>query len=476
MKKRNNFLLLIFIILIIILLMIISFIILYNYKERNTKIEDNVTYTCPSNKYCIYNYEDNTYYVLNDYYDKEYDIEYSTKIDLEYNNKYCETYTNEEFKVLSYLEYTQYCENNNIEQKYYDENKKYIVFSYSTSNDITVKLSDVEYDNGTVRLYLWDMVSSSKIGVLLCDYGQEINTYNIIIPTDEEVNDYEVIPLLTKIQYNKVVGNYPMEGYKYTRDGNIKLVKNMHITMEDDKLTNVINNMLDTIAKQHTINIKTTTEYETTLNSSLDLISSVFKIQSGTEAIHYFAYTDDVAVSYYGYEDYYSYDYYASSRENMIYAIFSNFGNNSFWNSDNYNITLSEQGDHYIIDTIAIDNSTKYYIDKRTYLLEKTEVLEQYITDSLSEDTDEGDYLINRINEFSYNTDIVTIPLYVYNTDDMVTVDKPILYLYPTEDIDIDITLGNSNLLNSVKRLLNLDSSTRSLFKSSTSASLAPLV
>jgi len=115
--------------------------------------------------------------------------------------------------VLSFSEYASYCEKFNLEQRYTDEGKKYIVFSDAFDSTLSVKarVADVVYDGREAIVYVWARAEG---------YTAACPAYCVIVPTErnvktvrreqaylpedmepEEEYDYEVIPVEKPIIY-----------------------------------------------------------------------------------------------------------------------------------------------------------------------------------------------------------------------------------------------------------------------------------
>ena len=135
-----------------------------------------------------------TYYVLKHDYTGEYDLQ-NILLSIE-NNENDEKITElfNKSNILNYDEYKAYCEKWQINQKYTDESLKYIIFSSMEceTEGIDVKLADVKYRNSSVNLYLWDNLTGSY---------ENVSMYFVIIPTENEVNNVNIIPIHTKQEY-----------------------------------------------------------------------------------------------------------------------------------------------------------------------------------------------------------------------------------------------------------------------------------
>lgn len=381
-------------------------------KEKTT----DITYS-DNDGYCICTYDNEEYLVLDKGYNGEYDIEYFD-ISEEDSKKIGE------FSFLSYDDYKSFCEKYDINQAYDDKDKSYIVYYYSDypANSINAKIGGVDYENNKVKIYIWDRVSYNG-GMLV---SSDKKAYVIIIPTDKMIDKYQIIPLMHKVEYNRMVGNNPLEGYSFSKEDNKNIAINNHINSGDSRLNNIINNSLDALANQHTIKVNTYIDNtDINLVSYMDLINSVFKIQGGTKALHYIAYASDMKIIYINdYDSYFFYQDIVVNRDQILYDVFSEFGNNFIEDIDNYEINISEDNKNYIIDTKSQNTylDTTYYINKQTYLIDKV-------------------VRNTRTNEFSYTDDDILLPDDIDVGTIQSTVDKPIIYLYPTEETEIFVKL-----------------------------------
>ena len=423
MKKKKIFIGIILITLLSIILLWMIFC--YSNKDRKThQVPYTVSNNCKEDDvYCVYKFDGKEYLVLNKDYDGEYDIEY-----FNVNNKDIKNI--QRFSYLTYTEYDDFCKKYNITKKYNQEDSNYIIYFYSVTSakSIDAKLADVKYENDKVILYAWDKVNYS--GMEIEDYKSG-KAYVIIIPTNNIVNNYEIEPLIHRVEYNKMAKLNPLDGYTFSVEDNIKLALQDHISSNNSKLNEIINRTLDELGNKHTIKVDTYIDNsDTHLISYMDLINSVFKIQSGTEALHYVGYAEDMVLLYLNYGgDYYSHDYSCIDRSDMLYEIFSEFGNNFLRNIDKYEITINENSEDYIIEaTLNSYDAAQYYINKETYLID------QIITE-------------NRTNKFSYTNDNISIPDDINIDEHPITVDKPIIYIYPKEELRVSVKLLNSSLL-----------------------------
>ena len=139
-------------------------------------------------------YLGNDYYIITDDYDEEYDLQYRSlseyfNTDIDISNLY------EKQEVMNYQEYSYFCRAWDFEQKYNDEDKNYIVFSYLAYGqpNIVARLATVTYDDDAT-LYIWDDAS----GVT-----GDISAYVIVVPTSKDLENVHVMPLYTKEEFKK---------------------------------------------------------------------------------------------------------------------------------------------------------------------------------------------------------------------------------------------------------------------------------
>ena len=100
-------------------------------------------------------------------------------------------------KVMSYDEYSEFCDNWSLNQEYTDRNKDYIVFSYvdSYSSDLEVSLAGVIYEEDVASLFIWDDA----------DGGDDLEGYAIIIPTNRNVRRVDINTILSEDEWEDMV-------------------------------------------------------------------------------------------------------------------------------------------------------------------------------------------------------------------------------------------------------------------------------
>lgn len=150
------------------------------------------------NKYDIsdtlvrYNYNGKDYYVIKGDYKGVYDIQYSFFYDKE--SIPSEFNINE---VLSFEEYKEYVENNDIAMKYSDETKNYIVVSYckTYSASIEARVADLEFNNGNAKLYMWEKSN----GVV-----SDAAAYTLVIPVSKDIKRLDIVTVYTEEEFENI--------------------------------------------------------------------------------------------------------------------------------------------------------------------------------------------------------------------------------------------------------------------------------
>ena len=107
----------------------------------------------------------------------------------------------ETLQVMNYEEYVDYCEEWRLYQKYSDPKLNYIVRSFYTEPyDIDSELSGIRYDNSTAELYFYE----DKLSSLSYD-----GAFIYIIPTDQDVDNVEVVQAYSEEEYEDILGIAP---------------------------------------------------------------------------------------------------------------------------------------------------------------------------------------------------------------------------------------------------------------------------
>jgi hypothetical protein len=117
----------------------------------------------------------------------------------QYFNKKDDSISNFYTEVLSLDEYKEFCDKLNITQKYSDNTKNYIVFSYFNkfAKNIDAYLIDVDYEDTKVQLFIreditYDYTSNGGYG------------YVFVIPTTKKVTEFEIIPVVTEDEFEDI--------------------------------------------------------------------------------------------------------------------------------------------------------------------------------------------------------------------------------------------------------------------------------
>ena len=409
------------------IIIISTLIVFFNIKNDNSDNFNNEKIIPISEpNYYLDTYEGKNYYILNNDYSNEYDIQYKNL----YQNAKSEEF--EIKKCMSYRDYKSFCKLWNLKQKYTNSNMNYIMFSYIKhgSPNLEVRLADVEYNGQNVKLYIWD--DSSGI-------TEDVMAYIIIIPTPKSINNIEIQAVYTKAEFNSLTNKYEVTGYKYTTEDNKKIAQNSYISTKDTKVNEIVNNMLDAIVKKHTIKIKD--EYKNDYSIKyIDLINSASKTtDKDNNPLLYKTYTDMETVTYLyrrtAYKNADGTDYLkklSTSNDTREYMFKSMKEFAALLNYKESSYKLNEENDNYVIEVKYKEERAIYYINKGDYLLNKIdypEKLEESVTVTYTED----EVIIpSRIID-SLNSDPPIIE-HVH--------DKPIIYLYPQEEKEITVKLG----------------------------------
>ncbi|MBR6689107.1 MAG: hypothetical protein IKL68_03740 [Clostridia bacterium] len=125
-------------------------------------------------------------------YSKEHqNIRYTLNADNQYANEYIK-------KVMTYDEYVEFCVNRNLDIKYTDPNKNYIVLSYSCNTHCYAWLANIENLGKVVALYVWDTTYGAP------NYNVS-NGYAIIVPTDISTQTIvNVVPMYKEDEFKEI--------------------------------------------------------------------------------------------------------------------------------------------------------------------------------------------------------------------------------------------------------------------------------
>ena len=173
----------------------ISKLIINIYYLKNGTTLDLKEYAV-SDTISIEKYNNTDYYIMKDSYRGEYDIQY-VNFSQYFDSNYDVKSKFEKNEIMSFNQYMSFCNKWKVEQKYTDTTKNYIIVSYvaNGSTSIEANLAAVEYKNGDANIYVWDDA-----------YGgaADISAYTIIIPTDKQVTDLNIIPVYTNEEITNI--------------------------------------------------------------------------------------------------------------------------------------------------------------------------------------------------------------------------------------------------------------------------------
>ena len=414
----------------IIMLMIIGLIIYITfYNNRNSKI-----ILSGDNGYYIENYNNKDYYIIKDDYSGEYNLNFLNL----YNYNYDDITSFEVSTTMNYSEYADYCSKWNLEKKYTNKNWNYIIFSYVSKGNpiLKARLAGIEYDKSDAILYIWD----DAAGVTA-----DISAYVIIIPTEKKITNIKIQDTYELEEYYNIIGKSPIEDTNYTYEDNKVLAQNAYIHTNNEEINKIFNKMLDSIVQKHSITISDSTKPL----QIIDFISSTSVFGSYNNKNGYTAYGESYSKKYTPMGNSYEFEY-GVSREKMLYDIaltyewslvlgLSNSEKNPYYygeyplvDTSGYTCTLEETDKYYIINVdMPKEGTDTYYINKNTYLIEKSEYTHR---------------TRNNLYYYTYSDYVVTIPDEVFkNSQEEISVDKPIIYLYPPQTIELSIKLGYEN-------------------------------
>lgn len=144
----------------------------------------------------IKTYKNKDYYIIEGDYSGEYDLQF-TMLSQYFNPQSNEAEKFEKKEVMNYSEYKSYCNEWGLKKKYSDTSKNYIVFSYVAygSLNLEARLAAVDYNDNNVDLYIWDDASG---------FTADISAYCIVIPTEKEINNINVVCVYTNTEFNNI--------------------------------------------------------------------------------------------------------------------------------------------------------------------------------------------------------------------------------------------------------------------------------
>lgn len=148
-------------------------------------------------------FEGESYYIIHNDYQGEYDIQY---IDLDTTREENIEIVDilDEFEIMksmTYEEYANYCKKWGFTRRYNDEKLNYIVFSYIAcgATNVEARLAMVEeVGNEDINLYIWD----DAFGMIP---GIDIKGYVIIVPTNKDIKNVTYTPCLTEEEFENII-------------------------------------------------------------------------------------------------------------------------------------------------------------------------------------------------------------------------------------------------------------------------------
>lgn len=182
---------LIIIIAVVVIIGIAVFFVVNKMNNQGELVEKSISDTIN-----IKTYENKDYYIIKGDYSGEYDLQF-TMLSQYFNSQSNEAEKFEKKEVMNYTEYKSYCNEWGLKKEYSDISKNYIVFSYVAygSPNLEARLAAVDYNGNNVDLYIWDDAS----GVTA-----DISAYCIVIPTEKEINNINVVGVYTNTEFNNI--------------------------------------------------------------------------------------------------------------------------------------------------------------------------------------------------------------------------------------------------------------------------------
>ena len=167
------------------------FFVINNMNKQGGFLEKSISDTIKKKTY-----KNKDYYIIKDDYSGEYDLQY-TMLSQYFNSQSNEFEAFEKKEVMNYIEYKSYCNEWKLKKVYSDTSKNYIIFSYVAygSPNLNARLASVYYNGDNVDLYIWDDASGLTA---------DISAYCIIIPTEKDINNINVVNVYTSTEFNNI--------------------------------------------------------------------------------------------------------------------------------------------------------------------------------------------------------------------------------------------------------------------------------
>ena len=408
---------------ILILLVLIMLIFVFFLANNQQILNKNATISKVENNFYIEKFDGKEYYISNGEYHGEYDYQEGSFSSLDNTEGF------EVCEVMSYSKYKDYCKKWGLTKKYFSNENNYIVFSYIGlgASYIDVNLADVKYDKTNANIYIWDK-RNGAIG--------DSAMYVIVIPVDKNISNINIVPLYTRAEFNKLTGKYSETGGTFGIEDNKIIAENTYIKTDNEKINTIFNNMIDAITKEHTIKIVSEDNED-----YWDFTTAVRKYGN-----KYVAYTDKGTTVYQPFlNNKYIKEYLSNTRKDFIYDMFLEGDLYFSKKPDIFDVKIIEDEENYIITaktTELFEDKVKiietYHIDKENYLLTKTKLESKY-----------EKICIER--EYLYTQDVIEIPNEILEAtkedEEMTNLDKPVIYIYPEKEKDVEVKLGKPELL-----------------------------
>lgn len=177
---------LIIIIAVVVIISVAVFFVINKMNKQGELVKKSISDTIN-----IKTYKNKNYYIIKGDYSGEYDLQFTTL------TQYNEIEEFERKEVMNYNEYKSYCNKWGLKKEYSDTSKNYIVFSYvaKASLNLEARLAAVDYNGNNVDLYIWDDASGVTV---------DISAYCIVIPTEKEINNINVVGIYTNTEFNNI--------------------------------------------------------------------------------------------------------------------------------------------------------------------------------------------------------------------------------------------------------------------------------
>ncbi len=193
MERKSKFIISLVCVFVIGLFIGCTFLSSYNENDEKVIAEEKIT-----NVDIKYN-DGVKYYIIEDDYSGDYDyqeVSFSEYYSSELAWKIVQSFNST--KLYDYYGYTEFCKDFNLDVKYTDKNKKYMIVSYAVYGTFNVKarLANAIEKDGKITLYLWENVSGGTA---------DIGAYFLVVPVDTNVYQNEIVITFTDEEYNNIV-------------------------------------------------------------------------------------------------------------------------------------------------------------------------------------------------------------------------------------------------------------------------------